>query len=70
MVVIFLPAALPSGRLAGARGLAVNVHRAGAAGPDAAPVFRAGELQMLADDPEERHLRAHFDLVVLPVDIQ
>ena len=46
------------------------MDRAGAARTDAAAELGARELQVLADDPEERHLGTHVDLVVLPVDIE
>ena len=51
----------PVGRLhvadadrAGALHLVIDVHGAGAALRDAASIFRAGEADLLADDPKER----------------
>ena len=39
-----------------AGGLAVEVHRAGTALRDAAPEFRAGQLELLTDDPKQRRV--------------
>src|SRR5580704_12293969 len=44
-------------RLARAHRLAVEMHRAGAAHAGAAAVFRAGELEVLAHNPEQRRFR-------------
>src|SRR5580692_335132 len=46
------------GRLARADRLAVEMHRAGAAHAGAAAVFRAGQLEVFAHNPEQRRFRA------------
>lgn len=46
------------GQHARARGFAVDVHGASAALHDAASEFRAGHVQGVAQDPEERHVGA------------
>ena len=45
-----------------------DMHGAGAAFGDAAAVFRAGQPQLVAQDPEQRRLRLDIELVPLPVD--
>src|SRR4051812_17153724 len=49
---------------------AVDVHRAGAALRDAAAVFRAGEANVLADDPEERRVVLDAHVADFAVDVQ
>src|SRR5271170_1480670 len=44
------------------------MHRAGAAGGDAAAEFGAGELEMLAQHPEQRRVRRGIDFMPLSVD--
>ena len=46
---------------AGARRLPVHVHRAGAAHRDAATVLGSGQSQLVAQHPEQRHLRFDVD---------
>src|SRR3954468_14400022 len=55
-------------RLARAHGLAVEMDRAGAARGDAAPVFRAREVEEIPECPEERHVRVGIDGVRGAVD--
>ena len=50
--------------------LAVDMHRAGAAGGDAAAEFGAGEFEMLAQHPKQRRVGRGIDLVPLSVDGQ
>jgi len=54
------------GRDARARRLTVDVHGTGAAQRHAAAELGAGELQMIADGPQERHLRIDIQLAVSP----
>ena len=54
---------------AGALDLAVDVHGARAALRDAAAVFRAGEADLLANDPQERGVGLHRHLMDLAVDV-
>src|SRR5713226_2217776 len=56
--------------LAGANRLAVDVNRAGAAETRAAPEFRAGHLQLFADDPQQRRVVGRFDGHIPSVDVQ
>src|SRR4029079_15791608 len=49
---------------------AVDVHRAGAALRDAAAVFRAGQADVLADDPQERRVVLDAHVADLAVDVQ
>src|SRR3954471_4012632 len=49
---------------------AVDVHRAGAALRDAAAVFRAGQADVLADDPEERRVVLDAHIADFAVDVQ
>ena len=53
---------------AGAYGLAVDMHGAGAAHRNAAAEFGAGQSQFVADDPEQRRLRLDVELMRLAVD--
>ena len=55
---------------AGALHLAVDVHGAGAALRDAAAVFRAGEADLLADDPQERGICFHLDVADSSIDVE
>src|SRR6266849_4895442 len=55
---------------AGALHLAVDMHRAGAALRDPAAVLRAGQADLLADDPQERRLGLHLHVADLAVDIE
>ena len=57
-------------RLAGGRRLAVEQDHAGAALPLAAAVLRAGQVQAVAEDPEEHFLGRGGDPVRLTVDVQ
>ena len=54
MVVICLADDVAEMRLARAHGDTVDMHGAGAAKAAAAAEFRAGHLEMFADDPEQR----------------
>src|SRR5580704_5467694 len=56
------------GRLARAHRLAVEMHRAGAAHAGAAAVFRAGELEVFPDHPEQRCLRTGIHTCRLVID--
>src|SRR5262245_53516510 len=53
---------------AGAHHVAVQVHRAGAALRDAAAVFRSGEADLLAYDPQERRIGFYLDITRPAVD--
>src|SRR3954451_22602359 len=55
---------------AGAHRGAVDMHGAGAALRDAAPVFGAGQPDRVAQRPQERRARIDIDLINLAVDIQ
>src|SRR5580693_114015 len=55
-------------RLARAHRLAVEMHRAGAAHAGAAAIFRAGELEVLAHNPEQRRFRAGIHTCRLVID--
>ena len=56
--------------LAGSYGFAVDVNRAGAAQAGAAAEFRAGHLQLFADDPEQRRIVRRLDGHIPSVDIE
>ena len=47
-------------------GLAVNEHRAGSALPDPAAVLGPGQLEVVPDHPEQRGVRGHVHLDLLP----
>src|SRR6267142_1654743 len=55
---------------AGALHLAIDMDGAGAALRDAAAVFRAGETDMLADDPQQRRIGLGLHIHRLAVDIE
>src|SRR4051812_24606744 len=55
---------------AGALHLVVDVHGAGAALGYAATVFRAGETDLLADDPQERGVRLYLHVADIAVDVE
>src|SRR3954454_23749252 len=55
---------------AGALHLIVDVHGAGAALGHAATVFRAGETDLLADDPQERGVRLYLHVADIAVDVE
>ena len=61
MVVIVLPAARDDRQAAAALRHAVDVHRAGAAEVAAAAELGAFEVEEVAQDPEQRHLRWRVD---------
>ena len=67
MVVIFFPAADLSGSDAAANRLAVQVDGAGAAQPHAAAKLRAGEVQFIAQVPQEGHIAVPVEFTGLPV---
>src|SRR5260221_659482 len=58
------------GRRAGSRGLAVQVHRAGAAQRHAAAVLGAGHAEVVAQDPQERRVRIGVHRHGFAVDVQ
>src|SRR5713226_10477013 len=66
----FLADGVADRSLAGANRLAVDVNRAGAAETRAAPEFRAGHLQLFADDPKQRRVTYHIHRHIPPVDVQ
>ena len=55
-------------RDAGADRVAVDVHGAGAAGRDAAAELGAGQLEMLAQHPQQRRVAVHSHLFALTVE--
>src|SRR5262245_29139899 len=55
---------------AGADGAAVDVHGARTALPDAAAEFRAGQADVVTDDPQQRRLRIGIDVMDPSVDGQ
>src|SRR5499427_9548704 len=55
---------------AGTLHLVIDVHGAGAALGDPAAVFRAGEADLLADDPQERGICLHLHVADGVVDIE
>src|SRR6201746_862467 len=56
--------------LAGSHGFAVEVNRTGAAQAGAATEFRAGHLQLFADDPEQWRIGRRLDGHIPSVDIE
>src|SRR5262249_30882517 len=52
-----------------ARGGALHVHGAGAAQPHATPVFGPGELQQVAEVPQQRHLRIAIERTLNAIDL-
>src|SRR5262245_19077664 len=58
------------GQLARLHRLPVDMDRAGATACDAAPVFGAGEPDIVAQDPEQRGLRLNIHSLGLVVDVQ
>src|SRR5882724_8170111 len=58
------------GSLAGPNGFAVDVDCAGATQAGAATEFRAGHLQLFADDPEQRRIARRLDGHIPSVDIE
>jgi hypothetical protein len=52
---------------AGANRLAVHMHCAGPASRDAAPEFCAGQFQLIAQRPEQGHIRLDIKLMPDPV---
>jgi hypothetical protein len=59
-----------NGNLAGAHGLAVDVHRASAAQAGAAAEFCARELELLAHDPEQWRVGLSLDARRLAIDCE
>jgi len=57
-------------RLAGARGLAIYMYRTRTAHGDAAAVFGSGQLQQVAEDPEQGHVGFRSHDVRTTVDFQ
>src|SRR5262249_7351714 len=55
---------------AGALHLVIDVHGAGAALGDPAAVFRAGEADLFADDPQERGICLHLHVADTAVDVE
>ncbi len=70
MVVTALPATSRDLGLARERALAVDMDHAGAAQAGAAAELGAGELELLADHPQQRGLRRGVDLRRLAVDLE
>ena len=68
MVVTDLPADQRDRHGAGAHRLAVDMHRAGAAGGDAAAEFGAGQFEVLAQHPEQRRIGPDFHLLLFSVE--
>ena len=56
--------------VAGAHRLAVHMHRAGAAHADAAAVLGARQVEVVAQDPEQRHPRFDIDFVDAAIDVE
>ena len=63
-----MPSTSDTGVMQERTGIAVDMHGAGAAGGNAAAVFRAGEIEMLAQDPQERRVGIDRHLPSLTVD--
>src|SRR5690606_1082765 len=57
------------GRHAGARGNAIDMHGAGAAGGDTAAELRAGQADLLTDRPEQRGFGLSVDIVNCAVNV-
>src|SRR5690606_9623586 len=57
-------------RLARADGLAVDVHRAGAAESEAAAVLRARQRELVAEIPEQGHVRIAIERAIRAVDVE
>src|SRR5439155_13842813 len=57
-------------RLARADRLAVDVHRAGATQTCAAPEPRAGQAQVVAEIPQQRHLRIAVERLARSIDYE
>ena len=67
MVVIFLPSLRAETGITQERvACPVYVHRAGSAQRDTATVFASGQSQLIAQNPEQRHLRLTSTLTALP----
>jgi hypothetical protein len=56
-------------RLAGAHRLAVDMDRAGAAQTRAATELRTGHLQVIADEPQQRHFIGNVNGVIASIDV-
>jgi hypothetical protein len=56
--------------LAGAHGLAAEMHSAGSAFADAAAIFGSGQSGKVADRPKQGHARVGVDWMLFAVDIQ
>jgi hypothetical protein len=52
---------------AGTRSLSVDVNRTGSAQCHAAPELRAGHVEMITNDPKQRHVRIHVHRLRLSV---
>ncbi len=63
MVVIFLPSTADERHRAGPHGDAVDMHRAGAAGRDAAAVLGAGQADLFPQHPEQGRVGIGLHLV-------
>ena len=70
MVVTLRARHFRNGNLAGAHGLAVDVHRAGAAQAGAAAEFGARELEVLAHHPEQWRVGLSLDARRLAIDCE
>jgi hypothetical protein len=55
-------------RDAGTNGIAVDVHGAGAAGRDPAAELGTGQLEMLAQHPQQRRVAVDPDLLALTIE--
>ena len=70
MVVILTPASVPIGAWHERIAWPFSVHGAGAALGDAAAVLGAGQLQLVAQHPEQRRVGRGLDHDVLAVDVE
>ena len=55
-------------RLAGSYGLAIHMHGAGPAKPGSAAELAAFQVKLVAQDPQERHIRVHIDCALGAID--
>src|SRR5215831_987112 len=61
---------VPDADGAGALHFVVDVHGAGAALGDAAAIFRAGEADLLADDPQEGRVGLYLHVTYTSIDVE
>jgi hypothetical protein len=68
IVWICFPEAADTGKTHDRVAFAIDVDRAAAALGDAAPKLGAGHAKLVADDPEQRHVRGNLEIVARAID--